>query len=213
MKLNFYLLFLILLISSACVKRDDQSKQDIISLDEITSYDIKENKSYAFYLNITKNISEEDIIIYTNKDVNMKIVEIEENETQFTIDKSIITHGKIYKNQNLFYINIPDVLSKNVVGYYFLVPEINVEYSIYKIFLNFGNKRTIHQHFYKKREENINIHLESISLPYFQFYKPYCIINHYEKYEDKFLLFIEKLYEPTNIIVEVINLNKNEIIV
>ena len=32
------------------------------------------------------------------------------------------------------------------------------------------------------------------------------------KYEE-FLIFIKKLYDPTNIIIEVINLNKNEIIV
>ena len=212
MELKIYFLFLILFISFTYTKGDEKSIPDIISLDEITTYDIKEKKFYAFYLNITKEKSEEDIIIYTNKDVNMKVVEIEKNETQFTIDKSIITHGKIYNNQNLFYINIPEALSKNIVGYYFSIPEINVEFSIYKIFLNFENNRTIRQNFYKKREENFNFHSNFISFPYFEFYKPYCLINHYERYEEKYLLFIEKLYEPLNIIIEVLNLKKNEII-
>ena len=98
-KMNAYFLLLIIFFIQLSLQNEE-----IISLNDITHFEAKDNKRYAFFFNLTSNLNKEDIFIYVDKDVNTRIVEVEEDEKNFNIDKSIITYGNLYNNQNSFYI-------------------------------------------------------------------------------------------------------------
>ena len=94
-----FLIFLIVIISQIHLyfQKDEKNlmSPEIISLNNITQFEGTQNETYAFYFKLTENETRENIIIYTDKDVNTKVVEVEKEEQNYTIDKSIITHGNI----------------------------------------------------------------------------------------------------------------------
>ena len=141
-KINTYFLLLIIFFIQLSLQNEE-----IISLNDITHFEAKDNKRYDFYLNLTSNLNKEDIFIYVDKDVNTRIVEVEEDEKNFNIDKSIITYGNIYNNQNSFYINKTEAISKKIIGYYFTIPATKIIFSINVVELKVEYKRKITQYF------------------------------------------------------------------
>ena len=215
--MNTYFLFL--MIPFISLIQLSLQKEELISLNDITHYEAKDNKRYAFYLNLTSNLNMEDIFIYVDKDVNTRIVEVEEEEKSFTIDKSIITYGNIYNNLNSFYINKTEAISKKIVGYYFIIPATKIKFSINVVELKFKNKRKITQYFYKERTEKLISHyyediiLFSSDLLETTYFTPHCDINHYQKFDEKYIHYIEKQYDFPQFFVEIIKMDNNKIIV
>ena len=217
-----FLIILITIISSIHLsfQKDENSlmNQEIISLNEKTHFEGNKSLSYAFYFKLNEEETRENIIIYTDNDVNTKVVEVEKGEKNYTIDKTMITHGNIYKNKTLFYINSTDALSKNVEGYYFLISEAKTDFKIFLVDLKFENERKIFQNFCKEREEKLVYQQYRDFIPYDSDFRetapliPFCNINYYEKYNEKYVHIIDKLVESVDTAVEVINFKDDQFI-
>ena len=221
MNANFLMLFIVI-ISAAYLSFQKDEKNlistEIISLNNITRFEGIKNEIYAFYFALTENETRENIIIYTDNNVNTKVVEVQKDEKNYTIDKSIITYGNIYKNQNLFYINTTDAFSKNVSGYYFLISDTKINFTIFVVDLEFEKKRKIFQNFYKERTEKLVYQRYEDFIPYASDFRetaplvPHCDINHYEKYDEKYIHIFDKHYETIDTAVEVINFKDDKFI-
>ena len=217
-----FLIFLIAIICQIQLSFQKNEKNlmspEIFSLNNITQFEGTQNETYAFYFQLTEKETRENIIIYSDKDVSTKVVEVGKEEKNYAIDKSIITHGNIYKNQILFYINTTDALSKNVSGYYFLIYESKSNFKIFVVDLQFEKERKIHQNFYKERTEKLVYQRYNEMIPYESDFRettpliPHCDVNHYEKYDEKYIHIIDKHYETVDTAVEVINLKDDQFI-
>ena len=79
-----FLILLITIISSIHLsfQKDENSlmNQEIISLNEKSHFEGNKSLSYAFYFKLNEEETRENIIIYTDNDVNTKVVEVEKGE-------------------------------------------------------------------------------------------------------------------------------------